>query len=299
MIPSSLTAGLLSPPGVQDQGRKQRLDAARRNLDKLPGLIPPRMTSRSRNLVLAAALALACAVPAGAAGARPRVMADGYSRPAEQVLADARKASGGTGWNLLRGLHETGHDVRPGGDVRFETWVDPLRYGMRIERHEPAGLHIEGFNGQGDWQILPDGRTIGIDDRGAVETMRTEAFLAAGGVFYTSRFEAHGELIGVKTLGGHAFDVLNVQPWGGTPRELWFDHRTHLLARIVDRTGPQPVITELSDYRRVGPVTIAFHRRIRGPGPAAIDDRQLDSVIFTPADRALFSLPRPEETHAP
>ncbi|HEX3886726.1 MAG TPA: hypothetical protein VHW05_04450, partial [Phenylobacterium sp.] len=87
------------------------------------------MTSRSRNLALAAALALACAVPAGAAGARPRVMADGYSRPAEQVLADARKASGGTGWNLLRGLHETGHDVRPGGDVRFETWVDPLRYG--------------------------------------------------------------------------------------------------------------------------------------------------------------------------
>jgi hypothetical protein len=249
-----------------------------------------------RTPILLAAAVLAAGAPAQAAShGKARVMADGYSHPAEQVLAQARKATGGAGWNLLRGIHTTGHE----GAVRFETWTDPLRYGLRVEVHEAAGVRIEGFNGQGDWQILPDGRTIGIDDRGAVETMRTEAFLAAGGVFYTSRFEAHGELIGVKTLGGHAFDVLNVQPWGGTPRELWFDRRTHLLARIVDRTGPQPVVTELSDYRRVGPVTIAFHRRIRGPGPTAIDDRQLDSVVFTPADRALFSLPRPEETHAP
>lgn len=222
---------------------------------------------------------------------KPRIMADGYSRSAEEVLAEARKASGGAGWNLLRGIHVAGRELRPGGDVRFETWVDPLRYGMRTETHEAAGVRIQGFNGQGDWQILPDGRTIAIDDHAAVDKLRTETFLAAGGVFYTSRFEAHGELIGVKSSGGKSFDVLNVEPWGGAPRELWFDRSTHLLARIVDRTGGQPVTTELSDYRRVGPVRIAFKTVVRGPG-AAVQERQLDSVTFAPADRSLFSLPR-------
>jgi hypothetical protein len=253
------------------------------------------MTSLARILILAGAIALAASAPVHAKShSKGRVMADGYSRPAEEVLAQARKASGGAGWNLLRGIHVTGHEARAGGDVRFETWVDPLRYGMRTETHEAGGVIVQGFNGQGDWQILPDGKIVAIDDRAAVDRLRTETFLAAGGVFYTSRFEAHGELIGVKTSGGKSFDVLNVEPWGGAPRELWFDRATHLLSRIVDRTGPQPVITELSDYRLVGPVKVAFRSVVRGPGAGDLRERKLDAVTFTPADRSLFSLPRPD-----
>ncbi|HLZ76846.1 hypothetical protein [Phenylobacterium sp.] len=258
------------------------------------------MTSLSRTLALAGAVALAASAPVHAKShGKGRIMADGYSRPAEEVLAQARKASGGAGWNLLRGIHVTGHEKAASGDIRFETWVDPLRYGMRTETRQAAGVLTEGFNGQGDWRILPDGKTVAIDDHAAVDKLRTEAFLAAGGIFYTSRFEAHGELIGVRTSGGKSFDVLNVEPWGGAPRELWFDRSTHLLARVVDRTGPQAVTTELSDYRRVGPVRIAFHTVVRGPSPGAIQDRQLDSVVFTPADRSLFSLPRTETPAAP
>jgi hypothetical protein len=258
------------------------------------------MTSLARTLALAAALAVAAVAPAHAKShGKGRIMADGYSRPAEEVLAQARKASGGAGWNLLRGIHASGHEKAAGGDIRFESWVDPLRYGMRTETHEAAGVRTEGFNGQGYWRILPDGKIVAIDDHAAVDRLRTETFLAAGGIFYTSRFEAHGELIGVKTSGGKSFDVLNVEPWGGSPRELWFDRSSHLLARIVDRTGPQPVTTELSDYRRIGPVSIAFRTLVRGPAPGAARDRQLDSVIFTPADRSLFSLPRTETPPAP
>ena len=86
---------------------------------------------------------------------------------------------------------------------------------------------------------------------------------------------------------GRIFDVVSVHPWDGVPVELWFDRRTHLLGRIVDRTGPQAA-TELSDYRRVGPVLVAFH--IKASGGQGL---QVDSVVFAPADRALFSLPRP------
>ena len=95
---------------------------------------------------------------------------------------------------------------------------------------------------------------------------------------------------------GHTFDVLNVHPWDASPRELWFDRRTHLLGRIVDRSGPQPITTELSDYRRVGPIQVAFHVTVQGaPGAVGAHDRQLDSVVFAPAERDLFSLPRPPE----
>src|SRR4051794_8253471 len=113
------------------------------------------MTAPMRQPVLAAVLALACAfvpVSASLAAHRPaRAPAQGYTRPAERILTQARLASGGNGWSLLRGWHETGHQ----GGVAYEAWFDPLRYGLRIETRDAAGRHVHGYNGQGDWQILP------------------------------------------------------------------------------------------------------------------------------------------------
>lgn len=255
------------------------------------------MTWLARYLGLAV-FAAACATAYGPADAKAhgkvRVMADGYSRAALQVLARARAASGGSGWNMLRGWHIAGRQ----GAARFEIWIDPVRFGMRTEIRDAMGLRVEGFNGQGAWR-LPAGPSPAVYDKAAADKARTQAFLAANGFFYPGRFEAHGELLGVRSRGGHTFEVLNVQPWGGTARELWFDARSHLLARVVDATGPQPVVTEFSDYRRVGPVSVAFHTKITGPDPSAIEDRQTESVVFTPADRDLFSLPRPDAAPAP
>jgi hypothetical protein len=249
------------------------------------------MLSPIRTLALATGLALACAAasahaaPHKASGAKPL---QGYSAAAKAVLARARAASGGSGWSLLRGWHETG---RRGG-VAYESWFDILRYGMRLEAHELAGVAVQGFNGQGYWRIEPTGATVPVDDPVAVAQARTAAFLGAKGYFYTGRFDAHGELVGVRQAMGRIFDVVSVQPFDGKPRELWFDRNSHLLARIVDRSGPQAVTTEFSDYRRVGPIKVAFHVTVRGPGPQAVEDRQVDAVVFAPPDRAIFSLPR-------
>jgi hypothetical protein len=234
-----------------------------------------------RKLLAALTAALACA--AGVADAEI------YSPAAQHVLARARAATGGDGWNILRGMHETGQL----GGVHYERWLDPLRYGARLETYEPKGKHVHGFNGGGDWQILPDGAVTGVDDRATVAQARTDAFFAVNAFFYTGRFDAHGVLLGVRKVGNRAFDVVQIQPVGGKPRELWFDRRTHLLGRIVDRTGPQPVTVEVSDYRRVGPVLVAFTYATEGGGPAHTQDRQIESLDFRPADRSLFSLPRP------
>ena len=243
------------------------------------------MTPRLRTSLCA--LALLAALGASAS-ARAEARVQGYSRAAQKVLTQARAATGGNGWNLLRGWRETGHD----GGLAYEAWLDPLRYGLRIEVHDGAGgVRTHGFNGQGAWQIAPGGATTGTGDGPAVVEARTEAFFRVGGFFYSGRFDAAGRYLAQRSAGGHSFDVVEVKPWGGRARELWFDRKSHLLTRMVDRSGPKPVTIEVSDYRKVGPVKVAFRYT-----SSAGDTRSIEALTFTPADRNIFSLPRPGET---
>ena len=244
--------------------------------------MPPRRPIPFLVLVLVGALA------AGAA------QAQGYSRAAEAVLSRAFAATGGTGWYMLRGWRETGQqNGRP-----YEAWIDPLRYGLRSEVREPGGLRIYGFNGQAVWGVAPDGEITAVKDHDALARARTEAFFAANGFFFRGRFDGRGEHIGVRQHGGRAYDVLRVQPGGGEPRELWFDRKTHLLRRIVDRTGPRAEVLQVTDYRKVGPVLIPFSlvpEGARAGEPAGALARKREHIVFAPTERERFSLNRPEE----
>lgn len=235
--------------------------------------------------VLAAVAAAAMFVLAGAAEAQ-------NSPAAQRVLDRARTASGGAaGWNMLRGLHEVGEE----GGVAFERWLDPLRYGLR---HETAtaggGKLVQGYNGAAEWRILASGAATGSDEGEHVAKVRSDAFFGAYGYFYPSRFDLRSSHLGVRQHDGRGFEVLRVQPAGGRPRELWFDRRTGLLARIVEPapTGPG-LATEIDDYRKVGPVTAPFRFTTSGPGLDKPVVRTLKSLDFRAADRSHFSLPPP------
>jgi hypothetical protein len=236
-------------------------------------------------LALTAAAAPVCAKKAAA---------QGYSRQAEQVLAEGRSAAGGNGWYVLRGWHETGHV----GGVAYERWLDPLRFGLRTETHEAAGLSVEGFNGQGAWKIATPGAAPVTEDAAATAATRADAFFGVYGFYYAARFDAHGEALGVKSTGGKSYDVVAVKPYGGAARELWFDRSSHLLARMIDRNGPKPVTIQLSDYRKLGPVKVAFHTSLQVPGQPSVE-RQIDALVFAPTDRAMFSLVRTVDTPPP
>jgi hypothetical protein len=218
------------------------------------------------------------------AGLASAAQAQGYSRAAAEVIGKAFAATGGAGWYQLRGWHETGRL----GDRPYERWIDPVRYGLRVEMREPAGLRIEGFNGQADWAVAPSGAMTAVNDHAALAASRTEAFFEGALYLFPGRFGAKGDVLGVRKRGGRAYQVVTVTPWNGRPRELWFDARTHLLARIVDRSGPAAMAVDVSDYRKVGPVRIAFRYVPEGGGPV----RQIQSIAFTPVDRGLFSLDR-------
>jgi hypothetical protein len=230
-------------------------------------------------VIPAALLALALA---GAAQAE--AWKQGYSRQAQQVLNRARAAAGGNGWEYLRGWHETGRE----GGVAYEAWYDPVRYGLRIERQEAAGKDTHGFNGLGAWRITAAGQVSGTDAPGAVSQARSEAFYATQGFYFSGRFDAAGRYVGVRRQGARSFDVVEVKPWNGEARELWFDRKTGLLAR----ESAHGVSTEFSDYRKVGPVRVAFHAVTDDGAGGAHHERTIEAIDFRPADRALFSLPR-------
>lgn len=217
--------------------------------------------------------------------------AQGYSRAAERVLSRAFTATGGSGWYMLRGWHETGRQ----GGVAYESWIDPVRYGLRTETRGAEGLRIHGFNGQADWQVRPDGVITAVNDPATLAKARTEAFFAANCFFFRGRFDARGDYVGVRSLAGRTYDVLRIQPWGGEPRELWFDQSSRLLRRIVDRSGRRAMATEVSDYRKVGPVLVPFRLAPESGGSAGPLGRQRETLAFAPIERSRFSLNRPEE----
>ncbi|MDB5448048.1 MAG: hypothetical protein JWQ97_3365 [Phenylobacterium sp.] len=239
------------------------------------------MLTRLR-LILIALAAAAATLAQGVQGAQ----AQGYSRQTAQVISQAFAATGGSGWYLLRGWHETGRE----GGLAYERWIDPVRYGLRVETREPAGLRIHGFNGQAVWQVAPSGAMTAVNDHATLAEARTAAFFTAQLFLFPGRFGARGDYLGVRRKDGRAYQVVVVTPWNGRARELWFDAGSHLLARIVDRSGPRPAAIAVSDYRKVGPVRVAFHYAPEVGGPA----RQIDSLAFTPAVRDAFSLDRAE-----
>ena len=231
-----------------------------------------------------AVLAAACLFSAGVAEAQ-------NSPAAQRVLNRARAASGGAGWNTLRGIHEVGEEA--GG--RYERWTDPVRYGDRIETKTAAGTFVQGYNGGYEWRILTNEAVTGSVDPEVTGRVRTEAFFAAYAYFFPSRFDLRSSHLGERENRGRRFDVLRVQPAGGRPRELWFDRSTGLLGLVVDETAGKRLTTELSDYRRVGPVLIA-HLAVTYGADLVPKRRRLEKIDFNPVSRDLFTL-SPERVH--
>lgn len=241
------------------------------------------MWMRVRTILLAVAAALAAMTVAGAAQAQ-------YAPEAVRVLDRARAATGGAAWTKLAGVHEVGTE----GGLRYERWADPLRFGLRTDVETPAGRVVRGYNGAGAWSLHPASVNVAAEPAPDLAVQRAEAYVAAYGYYFRSRFDARAAYVGVRNSDGRAFEVVRVHPNEGKARELWFDRKTGLLGRIVDPNGQKALTVEVGDYRRVGGVTVPFRFVTFGGGLAKPVERVLQTVDFKPAPREIFSLPRPK-----
>ena len=242
----------------------------------------------SPKLLLAAAVGLASALLAtfASAAAKPGPpVAAGPDAKARDVIAQAKAAMGGDAWDKLPGWHEVG--VHNG--ARYETWLDPQRYGMATRETGPGGVRAHGFDGRVAWRMAADG--IARDDSAeAVAAAEQSDYFRLNGYFLPGRFKADIAYIGPKDEAGRTYDVVHVTP-SGTGADVWFDQETHLPSRVVIQEGAATVTIRFTDYRVVDGVLAPFHTMVSDGDPTHDDDARITGLDFGAVDRAAFAPP--------
>ena len=211
----------------------------------------------------------------------------------EQLLARTLAAAGGPAWARARTLRLEGR-MRAGGlDGPYEQWLDleTGRHAMRLALG-PATM-AGGFDGVHAWQRGPNGDVVVQDAEAGLRAAATEAWIHARGWWFPARHPASVESPGRRDVDGVAFDVLRCVPAGGQWVELWFDARSHRLARLVQEVLGKPSLRRFDDEREVHGLRLPF-RVTSGNGDPRFDrELQIEAVTVDaepPADA--FEAPR-------
>jgi len=239
---------------------------------------------RARLNWLVAALALT--VLAGPARA-----ADDPAARGAALLAQAKAASGGAAWDRLGGWHESGAAIVGDAQGSYDTWCDLHRMGMTNHHVLGGAAQTRGFDGAVVWVVEGVGPVRASQAPQALATARQGAYVSAWGFFFPDRFPARRIYVGSATADGAEFDIIQATPEGGLPMELWIDRRTHLVTRMVDRSGPRTAVAVLSDFRMVSGVLTPFLVAESDGDPKHTLELHIASVDFSPIDPTRFAPP--------
>ncbi len=234
---------------------------------------------RTRTL-LAASIAAVFAIHAHAAG-----------DPAAILLAN-KAASGGAHWDGKAVLKvEVAVDGQ--GLKGTDASVQDLVGGRSVDHAEigPA-TQANGYDGRQAWEQDSSG-AVNIESGGDALPVAINGAYRTANLWWRADFGGASIVAAApKTDGGTTYDVLTVTPKGGVAFEAWFDAKTHLLARTIERQGPTTVTTTMSDYRPVDGALMPYKTVVdTGNG-----EKYLQTITIT---HAAFAPPQPDETFAP
>ena len=205
-----------------------------------------------------------------------------YAAPAD-ILAANKAAMGGSAWDnkqsvvlhyAYSGQGLTG-TVTSRNDLGFGYWADDAVVG-------PA-TQANGFDGDHAWAKDPSG-TVTLQDGGEQRQLAINDGYRRANLWWRAD-QGGAEIVddGEKKDGAAAYDVLTVTPKDGKKFDAWFDAKTHLLARIVEKQGTDVFTTSLSDYAVISGVEIA-RRTFISMGEAKYDQTlRLTDASFGPA----------------
>lgn len=173
------------------------------------------------------------------------------------ILAANKAAMGGNAWNgkasavvhyAYSGQGLTG-TITSRNDLRTGYWTDDAAIG-------PA-TQANGFDGEHAWAKDPSG-TVTLQDGGEQRQLAVNDGYRRANLWWRADFGG-AQIVddGEKTDGASRFEVLTVTPKGGKNFDAWFDAKTHLLARIVEKQGTDVYTTSLSDYVVMSGVEVA------------------------------------------
>jgi hypothetical protein len=127
----------------------------------------------------------------------------------------------------------------------------------------------------------------------ALATARQGAYVSAWGFFFPDRFPAQRIYIGSASVDGFDFDIVEATPQGGLPMELWIDRKSHLVTRMVDRSGARTAVAVLSDFRTIDGILTPFVVAESDGDPKHTLELHISAIDFSPVDPARFAKPRP------
>ncbi len=175
-----------------------------------------------------------------------------------------REAGGVAAWQQMVALRSTGTLAVGGLEGEFEALED-ARDGRSISRYKLGPMEGgQGYDGETSWSRT-DAETVLADSAEAQANAVTGAWISRRGYFGDS-----GVRYGAAEARSHEgidYVVVGATPDGGSPIELWFDAKTALLARTVQRIGQDDQVMRFEDYRDVAGVPVPFRVVNEGNDP--------------------------------
>lgn len=208
------------------------------------------------------------------------------------LLAEAKAASGGAAWDALGDWHESGTAFIGDAQGSYDTWVDLHRMGMANHHVLGGASQTRGFDGATAWLVDGRGQLHVSQAPQDLAAARQGAYVSAWGFFFPDRFPAQRVYIGTASDGGVDFDIVQVTPDGGLPMEIWIDRKTHLVTRMIDRSGPRVSVAVMSDFRSIGGVVTPFVVQESDSDPKHTPrELHLSAIDFAPINPARFAPP--------
>ena len=213
--------------------------------------------------------------------------------PPPAVKAAARSNAGESRHGAV--LIETGREQTSGLSGRWRKVVELDTGRMRQTSDFGVFSTTEVWDGRNYWRQDASGGVHPVDSPFMRKTHLTDAWLAARGYLSPQALGARLERMGTQNAGGRSFAVVRATPQGGQPVELWFDRKSHLLARTV-QTMPTYVRTvEYGDYRRLRGIRVAHRITIQDGVAADTDAIRVVQLALAPRASDDFRRPQPPE----
>lgn len=185
-------------------------------------------------------------------------MAAGAPPTATSVLAAAKAASGGEAWSKIHSFRQEG-TIRKFGLKGSVQRLTDLKTGASVtDMKLGLGAMATGNDGKTRWNKDFGGAVLSWDLPAEHARNLTSAYLNARGYWKPQSWPATRKFIGTRSVKGGTYQIVQVTPKGGASAQLWFDVKTHFLARQVQQFAIGKEITKFSDYRTVDGVKISF-----------------------------------------
>jgi hypothetical protein len=213
---------------------------------------------------------------------------------AQEILAKAKQAAGGDGWDAIRTTYSTGKLTTSGLTGQAESREDNLT-GRYVEKYTLGpSSGAEGFDGKMVWSQDSSGEPRAEGAENARQAAADEAYRNAMAYWFPQRWAAQIECLGRKEEQGKPFDVLRITPQGGRPFDLWVDATTHLIDHTVEKGDIETRTTYLSDYRTVHGVKVPFAVRSTNGEQQYDQYFTLEKIEFNVSVQdAQFRMPQP------